>query len=188
MQKIGIVLCILFLSSCSLDYFEQEDAAATSPEFTFFDATFSRTEDNKIAVEMIVDQLEQYSERGLTYAKYPNFTLYDANQDITTIGFCDVLSVDTELDEYIFYGNVSVISYEHDAKIEASNLRWDGEKEVFSGVKGEVVSIEIGGDATNNSSEGARTELVVSGENFSASGVDFSYSFEGPVSGSIFEH
>ncbi len=185
-----LVIPLLLLISCSLDYFEQEDSESTSPEFVFFDTTFNRIENNKLSLVMDVAQVEQYSEGGLMFAKQPNFTLYDSNEKVSAIGFCDTLSANTERDEYTFYGNVSIISYENDARIEAENLRWNGDMEMFSGAIGESVLIFVGGNNVGESGviNENSTELIVEGQGFSASGVDFSYSFSGPVSGSIIEN
>ncbi len=181
--------CFIFCSSCSLDYFEHNDASSSSPEFVFFDAVFTRTENNAPNIRMSVSQLEQYSDGGYTFAKQPDFTLFDSDEVASIIGYCDLLSANTDTDEYVFYGDVSLISYEHDAKVEAGNLRWRGNDEVFQAAPDETVTISIGGlDSKQGDASGNSTELFIEGTGFSASGVDFSYSFSGPVRGSIVEN
>ncbi len=183
------IVAVLFGSSCSLDYFEQGAAPSESPEFVFFNADFIRTENNSISMRMRVEQVEQYNEDGLTFASRPSFTLYDSNENSSAIGYCDILSADTAKEEYAFFGNVSITSYEHNARVDAENLRWNGLTELFSGAKNETVSITVGASSDpSNDLDESGTKLHVTGEGFSASALDFSYSFTGPVSGSIIEN
>ncbi len=190
LQVIKIFFLFSLITSCSLDYFEQGNDSSSSPELVFYDADFSRIDNNAVAIMMSVEQVEQYTEGGLTFAKAPSFTLYDSEENISTVGFCDVLAADTVKDEYTFFGNVSIISYEHDAKVQAENLRWSGETEIFSGAVGDSVSISVGSNNSETVSQETekKTELYVEGEGFSASGRDFSFTFDGPVSGRIIEN
>ncbi len=187
--RIVSVAAVILCSACSLDYFEQGATQSESPEFVFFDANFIRTENNSVSIRMDVEQVEQYDEGGLTFASRPSFTLYDSNEGISVIGFCDILSADTAKEEYAFFGNVSITSYEHDTRVDAESLRWSGSTELFSGAKNEQVSITVGNSLSEPSNINERgTKLHVTGEGFSASALDFSYSFTGPVSGSIIEN
>ncbi len=181
------LLVMLLCASCSLDYFEQGSSESSSPEFVFSDVDFSRIEDNALSIHMGSSKLEQYSDGGLTFAQAPDFTLYDSAGTITVMGFCELLSADTEKDEYSFYGDVLITSYEHDATIEASNLRWIGDDEIFVGAIDEKVFVSIGNQGVDDTSEQNNTELIVEGTGFSANGVDFSYAFAGPVQGRIVE-
>ncbi len=189
-KKVSRAICfIILLSSCSLDYFEQDDLTSTSPEFVFFDAEFTRVENKKKSITMNVGQLEQYSENGLSFALNPSFTLYDSDENTSVLGSCDLLAVDTKNNEYTFLGNVSIVSHEHNAIIEAENLRWLGDDELFLGALNETVSISIGKSTLENDSNTANeTEMIIEGTGFSAKGIDFSYAFEGPVTGRIIEN
>ncbi len=187
---VGVYIFISLFCACSLDYFEQKDVTSTSPEFVFNDATFTRTENDVSTIRVTLEELEQYSDGGYSFVQSPSFTLFDSEGNSTVVGYCDLLSSDTEKDEYTLYGNVSIVSYEHDATIKANNLRWIGEDEVFIGTRDEKVFVSVGnqgGDGSSSTSN-EKTELEVAGLGFSASSVDFSYSFAGPVSGSIIEN
>ena len=180
----GSLLCVIF-PSCSLDYFSTETENSESPEFIFHNAHFSRIENNKLTIMLTGSKIEQYSDGELTYVQSPAFELYDDKQQLSVEGVCDLVSVNVDTEVYSFYRNIELISHENNAKIRAQNLRWLGKEELFSAGNDEEVTIEI---ETIGEQEDQKTTLFINGKNFSASGVDFSYSFEGPVQGEIIEN
>lgn len=189
MRLSGIILsaCLIFLSiSCSLDYADKNDASSSSPDFVFNNVSFMRTEDNKTTVKTEALQLEQYDEGAGMYAEGVSFTLYDSSENPHVIGSCNLLSADSENDIYYLLGNIHIISYEHDAEIVADNLRWLANEEMFASGVHDAVNITIGAIGEQAESE-ANTRLHIEGTGFFASGLDFSYSFTGPVKGSIIQ-
>ncbi len=179
-----VSLSVSLATSCSLEYFSPESENSSAPEFVFYEADFTRIKDNKRTVTITGEKIEQYSDGGVTFVQYPSFELYDTNQLISVEGSCDLVSADTDKDIYAFYGNVALISHEHKAKITAENLRWIGEDEIFSSAKNEPVSIAIENSDQNTNS---KSTLFIEGSDFTASGFDFTYKFEGPVRGHIIE-
>ncbi len=181
---ISSLFCVTF-SSCSLDYFSTESEDSESPEFIFHDAYFNRVENNNVTVMLTGSKIEQYNDGELTYVQNPAFELYDDKQQLSVEGVCDLVSVNVDTEVYSFYRNIELFSHENNAKITAQNLRWLGKEELFSSGKDEEVSVEI---ETEGKQENQKTKLFIRGKDFSASGFDFSYSFEGPVRGEIIEN
>ncbi len=185
------IMLTFFNVSCSLDYFSKTEDDITAPEFIFHNAGFTRLQNNKKTTQMTVVHLEQYNEQSVSAGKDAVFTLYDENEELSVTGSCDLMSADTNKDEYYFFGNVLITSYEQNAQITADNLRWIGAREEFSAGVQDIVSISVGNlnsDSSDIQTSKEGTKLFVEGTGFSASGNDFSYSFSGPVSGRIIEN
>lgn len=203
--RLLLALCTLAIfASCSLEYANIDATKSSSPEFVFYDAEFTRTEDNKKLVEMNATQLEQYSGIDAMYIEDVVFTVYDSDKKASITGSCNLLSADMENDIFHFFGDVTITSYEHDAKVTAQNLRWNNKTEILSSGLTDAVRISTGSgqtlEATNNvtepvvlSPEGIlsdsqkQTLITIEGTGFSARGINLSYSFDGPVTGSIVE-
>ncbi len=183
----AVIFIISLISGCSLDYFTHDEEEKVLPEFVFYDVSFTRLENNKNSTEMTMGQLEQYSEEAFSAGKEAQFILYNESGGVSVLGQCDLMSMDTEKDEYYFFGNVAITSHDHNAQITADNLRWIGSEEEFSAGLDDVVRISVG-DIEGDNEKITGTSLFVEGTGFSASGIDFSYSFDGPVSGRIIEN
>lgn len=193
-------LCIFFFfTSCSLDYASIDTEKSSSPEFVFYDADFTRTEENKKIMHMTASQLEQYSGLDAMYIENASFTMYNSDQEPSITGSCGLLSANMDTDIYHFFQDVHIISYEHDAEVTAENLRWNENTEVLSSELADTVNISTGSgktltNATNldNTAKkdgfvGKKTRIFIEGTGFSAKGIDLSYSFTGPITGSIIE-
>lgn len=143
----------------------------TVPEFSFENATFTRTEDSKVTMEMSAARLEQYKGGNSTYAQDVEFTLYDDGK-VTTQGSCGFLGADSSAEIYNLHDDIYLDSPEKEVKVHARNLKWDGKTEQLTSGRSDSVTVE--------------TDTVkVIGSGFSASGVSSSFSFSGIVSGDI---
>lgn len=201
LRLLSLLLCILYtLTSCSLDYASIDEANASSPEFVFYDAEFTRTEDNKKTIQMKATQLEQYSGLDAMYLENASFALFDSDLQPNINGSAELLSADMDKDIYHFFGDVYIASHEHDVEVTAQNLRWNNKTEVLSSGLRDKVSIATGSGQTlpnanetnavaeDSSTEGQKqTRISIEGTGFSANGVDLSYSFEGSITGNIIE-
>lgn len=189
------ILCILYVfTSCSLDYASTDDAKSSSPEFIFYNANFTRTEENKQTMHMMATQLEQYSGLDAMYLKNASFTLYDSDLQPSITGSCELLSADMDKDIYHFLGSVHIMSYEHDVEVTAQDLRWNNKTEILSSGFSDNVRIVAGSGKTLITTDNAdtndnetQTRIFIEGTGFSAKGIDLSYSFDGKITGNIIE-
>ena len=120
-------LCaVAFLSSCSIDYSVPSVGESSKPEFIFRDASFSRTEKSKVKAVVFADEIEFYRAEDCMYGKGISFIVYDNDGGVSVSGSCGLFSADTTNDEYFFFDDVNITSYEQNMRVEADNLNWNG--------------------------------------------------------------
>ena len=170
-----LILAILPLFSCSVDYSVAQAENAGSPEFVFSDAAFTRIEDRKTILTLHADTIEQYISDSTMYGTGLSFNAFKDDGSISVTGSCSLFSGNTDNGEYYFLGDVELNSYTHDMFLKSENVFWNNRTNQLVSSKNAPVIVEKSGDA----------EISIVGEQFSASGFSSSYVFEGPVSGTI---
>lgn len=166
-----IILASLF--SCSLKYNETQTSSSTTPEFVFNSPQFIRVTNGQKTITIDAEQIEQYEHDETLYAKALVFKLFDETNKIKTSGTCNLLSANSETGIYTLFDDIKINSDEKDITITAQNLKWNDKTE-------QLVSA---GDAPVTITQKDGTKI--SGNNFSASGFDNSFSFSNNVSGEL---
>lgn len=169
---VAVLLAVICFSSCSLKYDSEVSAEDVNPEFVFYETKMTRYENNKKTAEVYADQLEEYKNSDIAYAKNVTFKTFDNKQENDTEGFCGLLYADTANDIYELYDGIRLFSKKNDAVFRANILRWNAASEQLTSGRTDMVRIEKDGTA-------------IVGSGFSASGVSGKYYFTGSVSGSI---
>ena len=185
MNKKNPVIFIIILSlvcfSCSIDYGNSKKIDKEAPEFVFSNVKFIRVEDGSKNTIMQAGTLEQYSDENVMYGENLNFSVLNKENEVSVTGSCGLFSANSDTEEYIFFDNVNIISYEQDLMITAENLKWNNKNEQLVSAGKKPVTISKGGFKKDS----GETRAEISGLGFSASGHDFSYSFDEEVSGTI---
>lgn len=169
--------------SCSIDYSVPSAGESDKPEFMFRDVSFSRLEDGVEKVVLYAGGIELYKNEDAMYGSDLSFLVYDDSGDVSVSGTCGLFSVDTTQEEYIFYDDVSITSYEQDLRVEADNIRWNGKTEQLVSAGVAPVRLYSGGYGSSDSSS---VSAELEGMGFSADGSDLSYVFSEGVSGVIY--
>ena len=179
-----LVICGFFLfCSCSIDYSVPTVGESDKPEFIFRDASFARTENGKVKAVVYADEIELYRSEDSMYGSGISFVVYDANGSLSVSGSCGLFSADTSREEYYFYDDVNITSYEQNMRVEADNVSWNGKTEQLVSAGVAPVRIYSGGFSSNESSS-VTAELT--GMGFSADGASLDYQFSEGVSGTLY--
>ena len=153
-----LFVSLSFFAGCSLKYGTNYQDEENVPEFIFTDANYSSYENNKKTMNLSAGRLEQYSDGKSMYAKDVNFQVMDKEGEVTTQGSCDLLSSDTEEEQYTLYDNIEIENKKDDIKVSADTLRWNGKTEQLTSSRNDTVTIKKG-------------STTIQGSGFSASGV-----------------
>lgn len=165
-----LFVSLFFFAGCSLKYGTNYQDEENVPEFIFTDANYSSYENNKKTMNLSSGRLEQYSDGKSMYAKDVDFQVMDKNGEITTQGSCDLLSSDTEDEQYTLYDNIEIENKKDGIKVSADTLRWNGKTEQLTSSRNDTVTIQKG-------------STTIQGSGFSASGVSKKFVFSGVVTG-----
>lgn len=182
---IKIIILLSFSLSCiacSLDYGNNEIDESSSPDFIFYNNTFYRVENNILRVKVEADTLEQYVDKEMLYGKNVSFSVFNSDKEKEINGFCNYLRANTEIEEYQFYENVQLQSYEQNIEIFCTSLRWNNKAEIISTEKNQPVTLIFGG-LDSASTDSSKTTVEAQGFRLSIS--DVSYSLSGPIKGSL---
>lgn len=189
LKKIIVFLLFISIMSCSLKYEDEEMFSESAPEFIFSGLEMNRVEDNKLTATLTAAKLEQYRNDDSMYAENVVFSLYDDNGKINIEGTCNLLSADTNSENYSLFGNVDVVSYEQDVAMKGENIHWDGKREQLVCGINDNVEITTGNSIDSEEyvspKKTSSSKLQIQGSGFSASGVSMNYQFEGKVTGII---
>ncbi|MCR4715447.1 MAG: LPS export ABC transporter periplasmic protein LptC [Treponemataceae bacterium] len=177
------ILGAITLCSCSIDYTVPSVAESDKPEFIFKNASFSRTESGSVTAVLYAGEIELYRSENGMYGKDLSFVVYDSKGSLSVTGSCGLMSADTSLEEYVFYDDVSITSYEQDLRVEADNVRWNGKTGQLVSAGLSPVRVYSGGFGEAGKSS-VTAELT--GMGFSADGNRLEYVFLDGVSGTIY--
>ena len=169
---ISIILLLLSFASCSLKYEEGVNIEDKMPELIFTNADLTRYKDGKLTMELKAEQVEQYKDNGSTYARNPEFSTWDSDNNLDTTGSCSLLSVNTKENVYTLFSDILINNSSNDLEIHAQNLKYNGNTKQLTSGKDEEVEV-------------TREGLTLNGRGFSASGISNSFSFSGEVSGTL---
>ncbi|MBP5358634.1 MAG: LPS export ABC transporter periplasmic protein LptC [Treponema sp.] len=142
------------------------------PELIFTNADLTRYKDGKLTMELKAEQVEQYKDNGSTYARNPEFSTWDSNDNLDTTGSCSLLAVNSKENVYTLFSDILINNSSNDVEIHAQNLRFNGNTKQLIAGKDEEVEI-------------IRENLALVGTGFSASGISNSFSFNSGVSGTL---
>ena len=165
------LIFLLFLS-CSLKYETTISVEKQIPEMIAENASFYRTEDGKKKFELKAEKLEQYKSGNLSYAKDISFKSFDNDEKLINEGKSGYIAADTENEEYILLDDIQVKDEQHDMRIFAQSLRWNGKTEQLTSGKGQKVTLE-------------KDNLKLTGKDFSSSIASSTFAFAGAVSGTV---
>jgi len=167
-----LMIILISLGSCSLNYGRDENSESTIPELNFSNATFKRVEDGQTTISMNAAQLEQYKSDNASFAKDVQFSTYDDNNQLDTEGSCRLLSADTKNKKYGLYNDISLHVNSQSLEITAQALKFDGKTEQLTSNRDSEVSIK-------------KDDMETKGRGFSASGVSKTFSFMYAVDGEV---
>ena len=176
------VTAVLF-SSCSLDYSVPSVGESDKPEFIFRGAEFSRIERGKKKAVVYADEIEFYRSEDCMYGKGISFVVYNNDGELSVSGSCGLFSADTTSEEYFFYDEVNITSYDQNMRVEADNVSWNGNTEQLVSAGVSPVRVFFGGF---NSSGKSSVSAELDGMGFSADGSTLDYQFADGVSGTLF--
>lgn len=171
--KVPLLLCSsLFLFSCSLNYGNEDENDTSYPEFSFYGAKLVRYENAKQTLDMSAERIEKYRGSNATYAKNAEFSTWNDNGEKETEGKCTLLKADSDTKQYTLLDGITLKSFSESFEIEASSLFYDGKEEQLISGKDSLVVL-------------TRDDLQMEGREFSASGIDKSFSFSASIDGVI---
>lgn len=165
-----LFVSLIFFAGCSLKYGTNYQDEDNVPEFVFTDANYSRYENNQKTLNLSASRLEQYSDGKSMYAKDVDFQVMDKEGNLLTQGSCNLLSSNTDTEEYTLYDNIEIENTKDDIKVSADTLRWNGKTEQLTSSRNDTVTIKKG-------------NTTIQGSGFSASGVSKKFLFNGVVTG-----
>lgn len=169
---VSLILLTVSFASCSLKYEEGMNIEDKMPELIFTNADLTRYKDGKLTMELKAEQVEQYKDNGSTYARNPEFSTWDSNDNLDTTGSCSLLAVNSKENVYTLFSDILINNSSNDVEIHAQNLRFNGNTKQLIAGKDEEVEI-------------IRENLALVGTGFSASGISNSFSFNSGVSGTL---
>lgn len=176
-----------FLCSCSIDYSIPSVSESDKPEFIFKNASFSRTESGKVKAVVYADEIELYRSEDCMYGSGISFVVYNADGGLSVAGSCGLFSADTSKEQYYFYDEVNLTSYEQDMRVEADNINWNGKTEQLVSAGVAPVRIYSGGfSGPGSGSGGSSVTAELTGMGFSADGASLEYQFAEGVSGTLY--
>ena len=175
----------MLLFSCSIDYSIPSVSESDKPEFIFKNASFSRTESGKVKAVVYADEIELYRSEDCMYGSGISFVVYNADGGLSVSGSCGLFSADTSKEEYYFYDEVNLTSYEQDMRVEADNINWNGKTEQLVSAGVAPVRIYSGGFSGSGSGTSSVT-AELTGMGFSADGASLEYQFADGVSGTLY--
>lgn len=159
-------------AGCSLEYEKERNPEATTPEFVFRKARFSRVEEGATTMRMSADKIEQYKADGVSVAKNAEFRTFDREGNAETECSCERVSADTRGEVYVLLGAIEMNMIPQNMSISAESLRFDRKNEQITSGTEQPVTIH-------------RDDADITGVGFSASGVSRTFSFARSVSGTI---
>lgn len=171
MLKVFVLPAIaIALASCSVKYEEGgRNADKEMPEFVFLDAKVQRVEKGDVKAALKTSALEQYKDGAHSYAKDVKFATMKG-KEISAEGQCQLLLADTDKEEYLLFGGISLSNKERGIDITAASLKWDGKSKQLTSGMNDTMSIRKGG-------------TVVYGSAFSSNSTSGEFAFGGAVSG-----
>lgn len=172
MQFILFILFSIFLFSCSLEYEKEENPENQTPEFVFYNANYTKIENNKKKMKMNADQIEQYKSDSFSFISNARFTTFDKEEKEDTIGKCNLISADTTNEKYIMFGNIELNIISEKTNIFAEILNIDKKNEQITSDINKEVQIK-------------KEDIDVKGCGFSSSGISKTYSFLSNSSGTM---
>ena len=176
MKNFRAAVCLAFgavcFSACSLKYDENVNVEDSNPEFVFSETKVTRYEKGEKKAEATAENIEQYKNSDVSYAKGIKFTTYDEKAEMQSEGKCGLLYANTKNELYELYDDIEMFSKLQNARFYADVLRWNGKNEQLTGSRTDTVRIE-------------KDDTIIFGSGFSASGVSESFEFSGAVSGEI---
>ena len=175
-----------FFCSCSLDYSVPSVGESDKPEFIFKNASFSRTESGTVKAVVYADEIELYRSEDCMYGSGISFVVYNENGVLSVSGSCGLFSADTTREEYYFYDDVNITSYEQDMRVEADNVNWNGKTEQLVSAGVSPVRIYSGGFSSSGGSGKSSVSAELTGMGFSADGGNLDYQFANGVSGTLY--
>ena len=121
------------------------------------------------------------------YGSGISFVVYNADGALSVAGSCGLFSSDTSKEQYYFYDEVNLTSYEQDMRVEADNINWNGKTEQLVSAGVAPVRIYSGGfSGSGSGSSGSSVTAELTGMGFSADGSSLEYQFAEGVSGTLY--
>ncbi len=185
--SITFIIFLAIISGCSLDYESSSQEKIRAPEFTFENLALTKIEKGKKKAEIQADVLEQYHKLDASFGKNVTFKLFNDENLIEVEGSTDLLSVDNKTEIYTMFDYASVTSYDQNINIQAKNLKWNNKTEQLTSSAEDIVTISNlteepkSGYVKSNSEN--KTQMVLQGKGFSASGVTWQYAFRNATTG-----
>ncbi len=187
-MKKNLILFVLLISffsffSCSIDYSVPGSNESSKPEFMFKDVSFSRVEQGREKAVLYAEDIELYEDENGMYGKGLSFVVYNEDGSVSVAGSCGLFAADTTAEDYVFFDEVNITSYEQDIRVMADNIHWDGKSQQLVSAGASPVRIYSGGFGNSDSSS---MNAEITGMGFSADGESLSYQFSEGVSGIIY--
>lgn len=170
----------IVLSACTIDYGTSRTDTSSAPDFLFYDTTLTRVQNASPRAIMQADIIEQYGGEQHLYGKNLTFRLLTDRGDTTTVGSCNLFSMDQKNQQYTFLDSVEITSFEQDVMIHAGNLQWDNSTERMVSDKSTLVTIITGATGTDQS-----TVTTIQGTGLQVDGISHTFSFDGTISGTV---
>lgn len=168
---LAIITAFLFFS-CSVQYgMRSGDDEDEVPEFVFEQASMKRVQKGEVTVELKTQKIEQYTGGKNVYAQNAQFVTM-AKGKTSTEGSCNLLAVDSENEEEMLFGDITLFNNERGISIKADSIKWNGKSEQLQCGETGGISIKKG-------------NVMIKGSAFAASAVSGAFSFGGAVQGEI---
>lgn len=171
MKKFSFLLIfVIFFSSCTLKYEEENQISSEAPELIFTKPVFTRFDNGKTVAQIQASELERYKTSSMVYASGVEFKSYNINGELSAEGNCGLLSADQKNGSYMLFDGIKLFSKEYEASFFANFLKWNEKNEQLIGSMRDTVRIE-------------KDDMIVFGTGFSASKVSGTYKFFGTITG-----
>ena len=142
-QVSTIVLIILFLVSCSIDYGNNQRKLEKSPNIVFKDIKVDRYEENNTQLAIECERLEMYTKDKIWVGKNIEFVQFEKNTDIDEfLGKAGLILINNQDEEYFLSESVEFNAKKEKLKISSPALYWIKKESYLASPHDALVSIE----------------------------------------------
>lgn len=166
----SVITMMTCFMSCSLEYRRVTDTEEKIPQIVFENLKMIQYSNNQKKLDLETLKLEQYKNSSIVFAENVKFNLYNLNNEITTFGNANLVSVDTEKENFQFFDKFEFLDKSQDIKISGSSLKWDSETEQIVSEKKSKITLSM-------------EDLTITGKDFSASSISNTFLFSDSVYG-----
>ncbi len=178
-----IIISVVLVSSCSLNYGDKKNEFDKMPNFVFKDASLDRYEDDKVSLKIKFEELEVYDQDKIWVGKKIHFTQINKNAKsdknnkskkmIESKGYAGLIKIDEEKEQYFLGEKVFFEDVKEKLLISGKAFFWDKNAGLLYAPSKDIISIK------------KADELYIKGSGFIANTISREFEFSNSIEGTI---